>query len=144
MLFRERAEELGVSLEEMNKIASDDREFDNWLDNRTKEESRKRGIVIDANLSAWMAEDPDLRIFVTCPFETRVKRMADREGRDYAEVEHETRAREELEQKRYQEYYGVDISDLTVYDFILNTGLFSIEASARILKKIVDEYLSGE
>ncbi|MBT3284157.1 AAA family ATPase [Candidatus Bathyarchaeota archaeon] len=143
MLFRERAEALGVSLEEMNRLASNDREFDNWLDNRTKEESRKRGIVIDASLSAWMAEDPDLRVYVTCPFEIRVKRMADREGREYDEVEQETRAREALEQTRYQEYYDVDISDLSIYDVILNTGIFSIEASARILKNIVEEYVSG-
>jgi cytidylate kinase len=142
MLFRERADELGVSLEEMNRIAAKDREFDNWLDNRTKEESMKRGLVIDANLSAWMAEAPDLRVYVTCPFEDRVKRIADREGRDYIDVKNETRAREELELRRYQEYYGVDINDLTVYDIILNTGIFSIEASARILKNIVEEYLN--
>jgi len=144
MLFRERADELGVSLEEMNRLAASDREFDNWLDNRTKEESRKRGVVIDANLSAWMAEDPDLRIYVTCPFEERVKRMSAREGKEYGEVEQETRAREALEQTRYKEYYNVDISDLSVYDVILNTGLFSIEASARILKNIVEEYVSGD
>jgi CMP/dCMP kinase len=142
-LFRERAEELGVSLEEMNQIAAEDPDFDNWLDNRTKEESRKRGVVIDANLSAWMAEEPDLRIYVRCPFEERVKRMADREERDYSDVEQETRAREESEQQRYLEYYGVDISDLSIYDVILNTSLFDIEATAHILKCIVDQYISG-
>jgi len=144
MLFRERAEELGVSLEEMNRIAEEDPDFDNWLDNRTREESRKRGVVIDANLSAWMAEDPDLKIFVTCPFEERVRRIADREGREYSEVEHETRTREESERARYLDYYGVDISDLSVYDVFLNTGLFSVEAMAHILKNIVDQYVSGE
>ena len=65
-------------------------DFDNWLDNRTKEESRKRGVVIDANLSAWMAEDPNLRIYVRCPFEERVKRIAEREEGDYRDVEQET------------------------------------------------------
>ncbi len=144
MIFRNRAEELGVSLEEMNKIAADDPNFDNWLDEQTRIESRKRGLVVDANLSAWMAEDPDIKVFVTCPFEVRVLRMASREGRDYAEVEHETRAREELEQKRYQEYYNIDISDLTFYDVILNTDLFGVEATARILIAIVEEYVSGE
>lgn len=144
MLFRERAEELGVSLEEMNRIAERDRDFDNWLDNRTREESRKRGVVIDANLSAWMAEDPDLKVFVTCPFETRVRRISDREGRDYSEVEQETKMREASELERYKDYYGVDVSDLSVYDVILNTGLFSIDAVANILKNIVDQYVSGE
>ncbi len=144
MIFRNRAEELGVSLEEMNKIASDDPDFDNWLDEQTKIESRKRGLVVDANLSAWMAEDPDIKIFVTCPFEDRVKRIASREDREYTEVEHETRSREDLEEKRYQEYYGVDITDLSIYDVIINTNLFSVEATARILKALVEEYISGE
>ncbi len=143
MMFRERAEELGVSLEEMNRIASEDPDFDNWLDNRTKEESLKRGVVIDANLSAWMAEDPNLRIYVRCPFEVRVKRMADREEREYCDVEQETRKREEFERRRYMEYYGLDISDLSVYDVILNTSLFDVEATAHILKCIVDQYISG-
>ena len=109
LLFRERATELGVSLEKMNRIASEDPDFDNWLDNRTREESRKRGVVIDANLSAWMAEDPDLKIFVTCPFDVRVARIADREDRDISDVEQETRMREESERVRYKDYYGVDI-----------------------------------
>ena len=144
MIFRARAKELGVSLEEMNRIAAEDPEFDNWLDKQTTLESKKRGVVVDANLSAFMADDPDLRVFVTCPFEVRVKRMASREGRDYAEVEHETFKREEFEKKRYQDYYDVDISDLGVYDVILNTSLFNIEATARILKAVVEEYISGE
>ncbi|MFH1180349.1 MAG: cytidylate kinase family protein [Candidatus Bathyarchaeota archaeon] len=144
MLFRERAAELGVSLEEMNRIASEDPDFDNWLDNRAKSESRKRGIVIDANLSAWMAEDPDLRIYVTCPFEERVKRIAGREGRTLSEVEQETRVREDFEQHRYKEYYDIDLSDLSVYDVIINTSLFSVEAISHILKCIVDQYIASE
>jgi len=41
MIFRERAEELGLSLEEMSRKAAVDRDFDNYLDARTKEESRR-------------------------------------------------------------------------------------------------------
>ena len=144
MIFRARAEELGVSLEEMNRIAAEDPDFDNWLDEQTTIESKKRGLVVDANLSALMADDPDLRVFVTCPFEVRVQRMASREDRDYTEVEHETFKREESEKKRYKDYYDIDIDDLSIYDVILNTSLFSIEATARILKAVVEEYISGE
>ena len=144
ILFRERAEELGISLEEMNRIAESDPDFDNWLDNRTKEESRKRGVVIDANLSAWMAEDPDLRIFVTCPFDVRVKRIADREGRSVADVRQETRMREESEQQRYLDYYGIDLCDLSIYDVILNTSLFNKESAVYIFKCIVDQYIASE
>jgi cytidylate kinase len=143
LLFRERAKELGVSLEEMNQIASEDPDFDNWLDEQAKAESRRRGVVIDANLSAWMAEDPDLRIYLTCPFDVRVQRIADREGREVTEVEQETLVREESEQERYMEFYGVDLCDLSVYDVIINTSLYSIKANARILKCIVEEYVAG-
>ncbi len=143
MLFRERAEELGVSLEEMNKIASEDPDFDNWLDNRTKEESRKGGVVIDANLSAWMAEDPDIKFYVTCPFDERIRRIAEREERAISDVKKETLMREESEQHRYLDYYGVDLSDLSIYDCIINTSLFSVDGTARILKCVVNEYLNG-
>jgi cytidylate kinase len=142
MVFRERAEELGLSLEEMSRKASVNRDFDNYLDARTKEESKRGGVVIDATLSGWMAEDPDLRIYLSCPLDERVRRIAEREGRDLAEVDSETRFREENELRRFSEIYGVDLEDLSVYDLVVNTGLFDADGVARILKKVIDEYLS--
>jgi len=142
MVFRERAEELGLSLEEMSRKAAMDRDFDNYLDARTKEESRRGGVVIDATLSGWMAEDPDLRVYLSCPLEERVRRIAEREGRDVGEVDRETRFREENELIRFRECYGVDLEDLSVYDLVVNTGLFDADCVARILKNFVDEYLS--
>ena len=142
MVFRERAEELGLSLEEMSRKASENRDFDNYLDTRTKEESKRGGVVIDATLSGWMAEDPDLRIYLSCPLDERVRRIAEREGRDLAEVDSETRFREDNELRRFSEIYGVDLEDLSVYDLVVNTGLFDADGVARILKKVIDEYLS--
>ncbi len=83
-------------------------------------------------------------IYVTCPFDVRVKRIADREGRELSEVEQETRVREDFEQHRYKAYYGIDLSDLSVYDVIINTSLFSVEAISHILKCIVDQYIASE
>jgi cytidylate kinase len=37
----------------------------------------------------------------------------------------------------------VDVSDLSVYDLILNTELFEPDGTARILKSFVEEYCSG-
>lgn len=142
MVFRERAQELGLSLEEMSRKAAEDRDFDNYLDARTKEESRRGGVVIDATLSGWMAEDTDLRIYLSCPLEERVRRISEREGRDVEEVDRETRFREENELRRFSECYGVDLEDLSVYDLVVNTGLFDVDGVARILKNVVDEYLS--
>jgi cytidylate kinase len=52
--------------------------------------------------------------------------------------------REELELLRYKEYYGVDISDLSVYDVIINTSLYDVDGVLHILKCIVDQYISSE
>lgn len=141
--FREMAQERGVGLEEMSKLAEKNSEFDEFLDRRTKEESRRGGVVIDATLSGWMAEDPDLRIFLTAPIEERARRIAERECVSLVEAEAETRTREASERERFQKYYGVDVMDLSIYDMVLNTALLEPEGTARILKKLVEEYCSN-
>jgi CMP/dCMP kinase len=138
--FRERAQQLGVTLSEMSKIAAKDDSFDRFLDDRAKEETKRGGVVLDATLSGWVAEKPDIRIYLTAPLEVRVKRIADREKRDVAEVEAETRHREEVEVERFRRYYGYDITDLRIYDVVLNTALADAEGVAHILKNVVEEY----
>ena len=142
-LFRERAAELGLSLEEMSRRASEDRDFDGYLDRRTREEARVGGVVIDATLSGWMAEGAHIRMYLSCPLNERVRRIAEREGRPLGEVEAETRFREDCERRRFREYYSVDVDDLSVYDLVVNTALFGAEATARILKSVIDEYLGA-
>jgi cytidylate kinase len=132
-IFRQMAEERGLTLEEMSKL----------IDERAREESRKGGVVVDATLSGWMCEDPDLRIFLTTPLEARIRRIAEREGIGLEEARRETVARAESERERFMDYYGVDISDLSAYDLVLNTDLFDPDGTARILKRFVEEYCSG-
>ena len=141
-IFRQRAKELGLSLEEMTLKASESSDFDNYLDRISKEESKIGGVIIDATLSAWMAEDPDLRIYLTCPLEERVKRIASREGRDASEIEKETKFRERKERERFMEYYGINIDDLSVYDMVINTKLLDEKGISRILKAFISEYLN--
>jgi len=140
-LFRERTRMLGLTLEEASRRASEDRGFDNYLDRRTREEAARGGVVIDATLSGWMAEGADLRIYLACTLDERVRRIAEREGRPAAEVLEETRFREASELARFREFYGVDLEDLSVYDLVVNTSLFDAAAVSRILKNVVAEYL---
>jgi cytidylate kinase len=142
MLFRERAQQLGVSLEEMTRIASTDDSFDRFLDDRAKKETKKGGIVLDATLSGWVAIKPDLRFYLTAPLDVRVKRIAGRENRKIGEVRRETLLREGNEYERFKQFYGYDISDLSIYDLVLNTEHFEADLVADILKNIVEAYMS--
>jgi cytidylate kinase len=140
-LFRERAQQLGVSIGEMSKIAASDDAFDRFLDDRAKEETRRGRIVLDATLSGWVAEDPDIRIYLTAPIDVRLRRIAEREKRTTSEVEEETRHREAMELERFLRYYGYDITDLTIYDVVLNTALADADGIANILKNVVEAYM---
>ncbi len=139
-IFRQLAKERGMGLEEMSRLTEEDSEIDRTIDERAKEESRKPGVVIDATLAGWMAEDPDIRIFLLTSFEERIRRIANREDISFEEAEKETMAREESEKKRFRIYYSVDIENLSIYDVVLNTELFEVDATARILKSVVEEY----
>ena len=141
-IFRDRADELKISLEELNVRSKADPGFDKWLDERAKNETLKGNVVLDATLSGSIAEKPDLRIFLKAPFDVRVQRIAEREGFSMKHAEEETRIREAAEKERFKQFYNIDIDDLTIYDLVLNTGLFGIEDCAHILKTVVEDYQS--
>jgi cytidylate kinase len=141
-IFRQMADERGIGLEDMSKLTEEDPELDRLIDQRAMEESKKGGVVIDATLSGWMADDPDIRIFLKTPLEARIRRIAERESISHEEAEKETRVREESERERFLDYYDIDIADLSIYDVILNTDLYEPEGTARILKSVVEEYCS--
>ena len=143
VLFRGMAEARGVALEEMSRLAEEDPEIDRLVDGRTREEAARGGAVIDAALSGWLVEDADIRVFLTAPLEARVMRIAARDGLAVEEAREATRLREEIERERFRGLYGIDVSDLSIYDVILNTELFDPDGTARILKRIVEEYRSG-
>ena len=139
LLFRRIARERGLTLEELSRLAEEDPELDRILDEQTREEARRGGVVIDAILSGWMVEDADFKIFLTAPLEERVRRIARREHLTLEEARRETLRRERSERERFKRYYGIDLTDLSIYDVVLNTALFKPDATARILKKMVQE-----
>ena len=141
-MFRRMAEEREITLEEMSRLAEGDPEIDRLVDERTRGEARRGGAVIDATLSGWMVQDADIKIFLTAPLDVRVRRIAARDGLSVEEAEDATLLREEIERRRFGACYGIDISDLSIYDVVLNTELFDADGASGILKKVVEEYCS--
>ena len=96
-IFRQMAEERGMTLQNMSKLTEENPDFDRLIDERTREETRNGGVVVDATLSGWGAHDPNLRIFLTTPFEARIRRIANREGVSLEAARDETLMREASE-----------------------------------------------
>ncbi|TFF96383.1 cytidylate kinase [Candidatus Thorarchaeota archaeon] len=141
-IFRELAKERGLSLEEFSKVAEEDVEIDQLIDNRLRTEAEKGDIITDGQLAGWMAgENSDLNVYLMASDETRVKRIAERDSRDFDEALEETIAREASERERYLEYYGVDILDLSIYDLVINTDLFSLDEVVEIVAAAVEGIL---
>ncbi len=134
MIFRRLAKEQGYTLEEFSRIAQNNEAIDRELDARLRTEAETGNVVIDGQLSAWMAGDAaDFKILLTAPLEVRVRRIADRDNVDYEAALHETRIRENSERERYQRYYNIDITDLSIYDLVLNTDHFDLDGVVQIV-----------
>ncbi|MFB0543374.1 MAG: (d)CMP kinase [Candidatus Bathyarchaeia archaeon] len=143
IMFREMAEERGVSLLEFTRMAEEDEEIDKLVDERTRLEAEERGVVLDGVLSGWMAGDlADLKFFLLAPDEARFRRIGLRDGLSLEEARRSTVERDRRERERFKRLYNIDIDDLTIYDLVLNTELFDPDGTARILKKVVEEYLA--
>jgi cytidylate kinase len=130
--FREKARELNMSLEEFTRHVEKHPEIDNELDEKIIKIAKKGDIVVDSQLSGFLLKSiADLRIILTCPLETRVKRMAERDGTLYDEKMEETLMRENSEAERFNELYNIDLNDVNqikeAYDVIIATEGLSIE-----------------
>jgi len=134
-IFREIARKLGVSLEELNRLAAEDPSIDFEIDRMTLELSRRGNVVVEGHLVAWvLAHTADAKIYITAPLDVRVKRIAAREGRSEFEVLRETLVRENMQARRFKDYYGFDVNDLSIFDLVIDTSKLSIEEAYEVIK----------
>ena len=143
-IFRQTATERKLSITELSREAEESEEIDRLIDERTKGEIEKGGVVVDALLAAWIAKDyPTLKIYLSASFETRVKRIASRDMVPYSEAKEVTTVREGIERRRFKKLYGIDLDDLSIYDLVLNTDLLPIESNIEIINTFVRGYIKS-
>ncbi len=145
-LFRDMAKKENVSLAKYSKIAELQDEIDNYIDDKTVEIGQsKDNIVIDAQLGGWMLKDiADMFVYITAPFDVRIDRIAQREDKAREIVVQETKTREESEKNRYQKLYKIDITDLSIYDIIINSEKFNSSDCVEIILIAFNRKLKGE
>jgi cytidylate kinase len=134
-IFREMAAKRGMTLVEFSRLAEEDHEIDRQLDRSQTEMARGRDVVVDSRLSAWMVEDPDLKICLTAEFKERARRVADRDSVPMEEAIRLVSEREKSERRRYSEIHGIDIGDVEVYDLTVNSGKYLPEEILKIVRE---------
>ncbi|MDY6965057.1 MAG: AAA family ATPase [Halobacteriota archaeon] len=133
VIFRELARESGLSLEEFGKVAENDPKFDELIDRKQKEVASKRdNLLVEGRLSGHMI-DADLKIWMEAPLEIRAERVAQREKLQFEEAKKEIIKREDCELNRYEEYYKIDLKDLSIYDLIIDSSKKDPESIAEII-----------
>jgi cytidylate kinase len=145
-IFRRVAEERGLSPVELNERAEDEPDIDYDLDRRQYELAREReDLVLESRLAGWLAGDAaDLRLWLTAPLGVRVARIAEREDKPRETAREETVRRAESEAHRYRTYYDIDIEDLSIYDFVLNTARWGPEAMLSLVTAAAEAYRPAE
>ncbi|TYT63208.1 (d)CMP kinase [Natrialba swarupiae] len=144
-IFRELAAERDTSAAEFTAVAESDPSIDRELDRRLEDaidahldgtrEPAGEGLVVESRLAGWHADGrATLSVWLDAPLEVRADRLDDRE-----ETPAELRERERSDAERYREYYGIDITDLSIYDLVIDTGTLSEGATFQAVKTAIDD-----
>jgi len=122
-MFRAIAKEKSLQLREFNKLAENNDDFDRGIDEKQGKEAMKReNVIVEGRLSGFFVPHADLKIWLKAPIEIRARRVAGREGIAYEEALSAMKSREQSEHKRYEQYYGINLDDLTIYDLVIDSS----------------------
>ncbi len=123
-VFRTVAAEQGLSLAEYAARAEHDEAIDRALDDRLTERARTGDVLLESRLAGWLATRAELaalRVWIACDEVERARRVADRDAHDAVEALEHNRIREKSERARYLGYYDIDLTDLSIYDLVLDS-----------------------
>ena len=133
-IFREMAAEKGMSVLEFSEFAEGNDEIDKEIDKRQAEKAKLAdNLIVEGRLSAYFVDNADLRIWLITPFDVRSKRISQREEKSVEVAKDEIIIREKSEALRYKEIHNIDISNMDIYDLIINTDSFVPESISEII-----------
>ena len=133
-VFREMAAEHGMSVLEFSEFAEGNDEIDKEIDKRQAQKAKEADdLIIEGRLSAFFVDNADLKICLITPFDVRSKRISQREDKSVDVAKSEIITREKSEALRYMEIHNIDISNMDVYDLIINTDTFNPENVSEII-----------
>lgn len=128
MFRRKAAEKRGMTLEEYNILGKADPSTDLEADEYQEKLGREKDNIIIEGKTAFHFVPHSIKLFITASEDMCASRIFnDKQWRNQerpANVEEQKKLnveRVEIDNYRYKKYYGIDYSDLSQYDFILDT-----------------------
>ena len=139
-IFRDMARDQGISLSALGALAEQDGEIDRQLDARVIGIARAAdtGVILEGRLTGWMALRrglTSLKVWLEAPVAARAERVGQRDGQTLEQAAVAMVARESSEGQRYDDHHGIDITDLSIYDLVIDSAAHSAE---EIAHRIVD------
>ncbi len=136
--FRSLAEEKGIEFWELCKLAEQSDAYDLEVDRRQVEMALAvEDCVLGSRLAIWMLKEADLKVYLTATTEERASRVLKREGGTYSERLAQTVKRDKNDSARYDRLYGINNSDTSVADMVIDTTTLQPEdVAAMILAEV--------
>ncbi len=133
-MFRAYADKMGLTLAKLEELSYADDSYDKKLDAEVSEYGKTHENFIFESRLAWHFIPDSFKINLSCGFDERLGRIAQREGKTFEQVKEETLHREDLITKRYKEYYGIEhFDDAKNFDFTVDTGPNNAEKVVEII-----------
>lgn len=124
-IFRQLAEKHRMTLEEFGRYCESHRKIDEELDQYQLGVLKQGNVIVEGRISGWLAHRnhiPAVKVLLRADIAIRAGRIVKREQGDIQKRKEEIFAREKSEASRYKKYYGIDVSDTSIYDVIIDTG----------------------
>ncbi len=134
-MFRAQAKELGLTINELDKLSLTDPVYDKMLDQKIADYGKNNDNFIIESRMAWFFVPDSIKIKLTCDFDTRLARVASRDNVSLDDARHLTLEREDAIFDRYNRYYGVaDCQKDDNFDVVIdNTNLAFPEVVSQVI-----------
>ena len=136
--FKDEAAKTGMKLMEYQELASNDRKYDEELDKAILLEAGKGNCVIMTWLGPWKIRNADLRVWLSAGVEERARRISDRDKLSFEDAVSHVKKRDANNVERYRNYYGIDITDHSIFDLDITTEKFGKEQVAEIIVRAAE------
>lgn len=142
------AEEMGISVLEMNQLMCSDHKYDHLIDDTTAKISREnpdKPIVFDSRL-AWNFVEKSFKVFLSVSLAVAAERVYnDNRGavEKYTSVEdakQQLKLRAETENVRYKDIYGLNYFDFNNYNLVLDSTFCTPDALAALMMGEAKKY----